>query len=273
MPTFREAADSYLQNGGCSEYLDRVVLFMGDMDVRSISPWTVYNMALELYPKGAGSTRNRQAVTPSSVVLNHASFRGWCLPFKAKRFKEVKDKEKHPASAAWMFQFLKQADKEGHYRIAALVLFMHQTASRVSEALRLEWSDVAIGERTALLRRTKTEENSIRYLTEDLINRFLNLPRDNKLAFGYTCRWNINERLKAICKRADIEYRSTHEAGRHSFATNAMNLGVGIRIAMDAGGWKSSSLFIETYSHTVKAGRMVANRLDEEKDKSGFKFS
>lgn len=41
-----------------------------------------------------------------------------------------------------------------------------------------------------------------------------------------------------------------------------MNAGVGVRVAMDAGGWKSSSIFLETYCHTIDAGRTVMERFN-----------
>lgn len=34
---------------------------------------------------------------------------------------------------------------------------------------------------------------------------------------------------------------------------------------MDAGGWKSSVVFLETYSHTENAGHMVADAFNRER--------
>jgi len=50
--------------------------------------------------------------------------------------------------------------------------------------------------------------------------------------------------------------------GRHAFATNAISAGVDIKTAMEAGDWKSSVIFLETYVHTKNAGRVVADRLN-----------
>lgn len=40
-----------------------------------------------------------------------------------------------------------------------------------------------------------------------------------------------------------------------------------VRTAMDAGGWKSSAIFLETYVHVKHAGRLVADRFN------AFQFS
>ena len=73
--------------------------------------------------------------------------------------------------------------------------------------------------------------------------------------FRYTDPKAVNRRMKAVCRRAGIEYRSTHSAGRHSFGTNAMKEGADVKEAMDAGRWKSAKLFLETYVHSEEAGR------------------
>lgn len=75
----------------------------------------------------------------------------------------------------------------------------------------------------------------------------------------------MNKRIAAVCDRAEIEKRTTHSAGRHSFGTNAMNLpDADIKMAMDAGGWKSAKLFLETYVHSKNAGKTLAEKLDKQ---------
>ena len=68
--------------------------------------------------------------------------------------------------------------------------------------------------------------------------------------------------MARVCRRAGIEVRTTHSAGRHSFGTNAVKAGV--KEAMEAGGWKSARLFIETYVHADEAAKKVAAMFDVE---------
>lgn len=262
--TFHDASASYLAHGGEGRYLERVTDYFGDTGIRDIHPFDVRLMAETLYPDASGATRNRCAITPARAVLLHAYDRGWRDLIRVRRFREDRPARKQPASITWMFAFLRQCDRDQLGHLAALVLFMAQTGARVSEAIRLEWSDVDLAGRTALLCRTKTEANSLRHLSDELAERMRGLDRDSdRPVFLYTLRHSVSERIGAVCARADIPYKSPHLCGRHTFATTAMDLGADIRDAMDAGGWRSSRVFMETYVHPRKApGRQIADRFN-----------
>lgn len=264
--TFNEAVISYLDNGGEAKYLERIKAILGDRLLKDIFPFDVREVALQLYPETShsGSTRNRCAVSPIRAVILHAYDRGWCPLIRIKRFKQDKPKRKDPANSIWMYAFIKECEKSNLYGLAALVLFMHQTAARISEAIRLEWPQVDFINRKILILRTKTGINSERYLTDELIHRLSNLPKlENKPVFGYISRFSINERIKAVCQRANISYKSSHLAGRHSFATNAIKSGIDIKTAMDAGDWKSESIFLGTYVHSENASKTLAEKFNK----------
>ena len=162
--------------------------------------------------------------------------------------------------------FCRQADRDGLPHLSALVMFMAQTGARVSEAVALRWPEVDIAGRTATLLRTKTSTNSVRHLTDDLVARIRKLERDadfDEPVFRYRSRHSVSERIAAVCMRAEIPYKSPHVCGRHTFATTAIDSGIDVRTAMDAGDWKSSSVFLETYVHSRRtAGRVVADRFN-----------
>lgn len=81
--------------------------------------------------------------------------------------------------------------------------------------------------------------------------------------FRYTSRFSVSERIRAVCRRAEIPYKSPHLCGRHTFATTAIELGIDIGTAMAAGEWRSSKVFLETYVHPrINAGRLVADRMN-----------
>ncbi|HEV7293122.1 MAG TPA: tyrosine-type recombinase/integrase [Devosia sp.] len=264
-PTFAMAAQSYLGNGGERRYLPRILDHMGEVPVAEITPYAIYEMAKALFPTQSGATRNRQALSPARAVMIHAYERGWCPLIRVRRFKEEPRRRKQPASQAWLHVFCRQRDKDGLSHLAALVIFMSHTGARVSEATRLRWSEVDLVGRKAVLLRTKTETNSVRHLTDELVMRLHQLKEEADLdepVFRYRCRFSVNERIAAVCRRAEIPYKSSHACGRHSFATNAIGFGMDVRTAMDAGGWKSSSIFIETYVHSRNAGRLVADRFN-----------
>lgn len=259
MHTFQETAESYIRNGGEERYLAPIIEYFFDRDITSIAPFDIREMAEKLYEGRSGATKNRQAITPARAVMMHGYERGWCAYLRIRRFKQEERKRKKPASTAWMFAFMRQCEQDNLHHLAALVLFMQQTGARVSEAIRLEWTEVDLQKKKVVLLKTKTSSNSIRYLTEELADRMERLERYTELpVFCYTSRFSVNERIKAVCDRAGIPYKSPHLVGRHSFATNAIKAGLDIKTAMDAGGWKSASIFLETYVHNDEAGKATS---------------
>lgn len=265
--TFREAAESFVENGGSGRHLPRVVEYFGDRPLTEIVPFDIREMALVLYPHQKNATRNRQAMAPALAVMRHGYDRGWCGYIRIRRFKEERPKRKVPAPRAWLHAFARQCRKDGLENLAALVLFMATSGARVSEAINARWKDVDIARRTVLLRKTKTETNSTRGLTGEVADRIAALrgaagPEDR--VFGYSSRQSVNTRIAAVCKRAEISYKSSHACGRHTFATSAMEMGLDISTTMKAGGWRSSAVFLQTYVHSQpNAARTVADQFGQ----------
>ncbi len=259
--TFNQAAESYITHGGEAKYLSPIIKHFNNKTLLTIAPFDIRNLADILYPTQTGSTKNRCVLSPARAVMNHGYDRGWCPLIRIRRFKTEKPTPKIPASTIWMFMFMRQCDLDKLPHLASLILFMNQTGARISEAINLKWNEVNLSERKVLLLKTKTERNSVRALTDELVSRMSILPRwDN--VFKYTSRYSVNEAIQRVCERAKIVYKSPHLVGRHSFATNAINKGIDIKTAMDAGGWKSVSIFVETYVHTKDAGRIVADQFN-----------
>jgi len=261
--TFEEAALSYLQQGGEGRFLPRILKHFREQALGGITPGDIRQMAILLYPKAGPATRNRQAIIPARAVIRHGHSRGWCAPISVELYPVPKSRKHKPVDRMWLDAFLKQSDHDKLPHLSACVLFMNQTATRVSEAIRIEGQDIDLQRRIAILDRTKTDEDAYRYLTAELVVRIAALKSGHdERVFSYTDPKAVNRRIRAVCKRAGITYRSTHSAGRHSFATNAMASGADVKDAMDAGGWKTARLFMETYVHSHDAGRRVAEMFD-----------
>jgi integrase len=264
--SFAETAASYLQHGGNDRHLQPIIDHFGDRNLATIFPFDVKQMAIDLYPTQSNATRNRQALTPARAVINHGYERGWCNLIRIKKLKEEKPLPKTPASPIWMHAFIRRCDRDGLPHLAALVLFMAQTAARVSEAVNLKWKDVDLPARRALILKTKTGTNSIRHLTDEQVSRLRAMrgsEPDDAPVFRYRNRHAVNERIKAVCRRAEISYKSSHLCGRHTFATTAMDLGMDVRTAMEAGDWRTASIFLGIYVHPRQnSGRIVADRFN-----------
>lgn len=262
--TFAQAAQHYLDRGGEARYLGPIVAYFSDTPLRAIYPAHIRAMAEAIYPSQSNSTRNRQAVTPARAVILHGYDHGWCELIRVRRFKTERPVRPKAASPVWLHCFTRQCDRDGLPHVAAIVMFMATTGARVSEAIALQWRQVDLTGRTALLLKTKTSTNSMRYLTDEVAARLRDLQAGterHERVFRYTSRHSVNERIRAVCQRADIPYKPPHTCGRRTFATRAIELGMDVSTAMTAGDWKSSSVFLEVYVQArVNAGRMVADR-------------
>ena len=264
--TFEDAAESYIEHGGEGRYLPPIIEYFGDdRPLATITPFDIKQMALTLYPAHANSTRNRCVLAPARAVMIHGYERGWCPLIRLSRFKQDPPRRKTPASIPWLQIFVRQCDLDGLPHIAALVMFMSLTGARISEAINLRWREVDFMARRVMLLKTKTEKYSPRGLTDALAKRLMamgvNADPDDRV-FRLSHRKSANDRIKRVCERADISYKSPHLCGRHAFATNAMALGAGLREAMDAGGWKSVEVFVGTYVHIQDAHKLVTNRFN-----------
>lgn len=261
--TFEEAALSYMDQGGEARYLAPIIRHFKGRPVGTITPAEIRASAAALYPEAAASTKNRQGIGPARSVVMHAHYLGWCGAIRVKQFEVPKSRKNRPVERIWIDAFMREADASKLPHLSALVLFMHQTGTRISESLRIMGEHVDLGERFVWLEKTKTEEWVSRELTAELVGRIAGLrPKRGDRVFGYTDRSAVNRVMFRVAERAGIERRSTHAAGRHSFATNAIAAGAGIKDAMEAGGWKSSKLFMDTYVHARQGARRVAELFD-----------
>lgn len=262
--TFAEAAASYLALGGEGKYLPRILARIGDKPVAEVTAGEIRFLALEIFPSAKNSTRNRHAITPCRAVMNHAHELGWCNWLRIRSFRNAPAKRYAPPDQDWLATFVEFCDRHRLPKLAALVLFMNHTGARVSEAIALRAEHVDLEARTAVLVKTKTDRHSERALSAELVRRIriIGLAPGERV-FGQRCRHNVNDRLRCVCRRAGLEYKSSHAVGRAAFATNALNMGLGIRTAMDAGGWRTARIFLEVYVHTAAAGKAVANRIDQ----------
>ncbi len=261
--TFAEAADSYVRHGGEAKYLSKLLPLIGSTPLATIVPFDVRELAKMLYPTQSNATRNRCVITPIRAVCYHGADRGWGPIVKIRNFREEKPKRKKAASQAWLHAFVRQCAKDGLPHVAALVMFMSQTGARVSEAIALRWEDVDLVNRTALLVKTKTDRNSTRWMTDQLVARLYKLAEGAdpaKPVFRFTNRHAVNERIAAVCRRAGVSYKPSHTCGRHAFANNTLAMGIDIKSIMDAGGWRSAAVFLGTYANPRNAGRIVADR-------------
>lgn len=262
--TFDEAALSYMEAGGEAVFLTPLIHRFRGRTLASIKPGEIQQAARELYPGRKPATWNRQGIAPARAVINHAAALGWCASIRVKHF-PVSRVRRQAADRAWLDAFVARADLDALPHLAAAVMFMAQTGARASEAVHVLPEHVDLHGRVILLAKTKTGEWEPAHITRELVLRIANLDQgEGEPLFGYASRWGLYRRMKAVCRRAKLPWRPPHEAGRHSYATNALANGATLRQVMEGGRWKSARLVLEIYAHAESGGRDIADMMDAE---------
>lgn len=242
--TFAKASMLYRAAEKPTRFLPRIEDHWRDTLIRDITPGAIKQSAISLYPNASGATRNRQVIVPTQAVINHAAESGLCQKISVPRF-PVSAKIKTPATREWVEAF--RASASPH--LGALALFMFTTGARVSEALALQWGDVDLQKRTALIRQTKIGNERTAELPTPLVVALANLAKvKGRGVFKYASKSTTDKVWRSAVKRAGIEPLSFHSC-RHGFATTLLHAGIDVVTIAKLGGWKSAQHVLQTYGH------------------------
>jgi integrase len=252
--TFPQAVALYLKAGKSDKYLGKIEDHWKDAKVKSMTSGAIRQSAIDIYPGCSGATWNRQVITPTQAVINHCAELEKCAPIRVKRFKFEK-KIKEPVTVEWLDAFCAYADKQ----MSALAIFMFATACRISEARRLQWSDVDFQQRTILVRKTKNKKERKPNMPARLLVALANLDRDTApfATPESTLRRAWDAVIAEAAKATPGFARLTFHSCRHGFATKLLRDNIDPKTAAGLGGWDSVSLFLETYAHAMKNARLT----------------
>jgi len=252
--TFPQAVDLYMKADKVTSkrtelYIKRLLVHWGDKLVKEMKAGMIKQSAIDIHPSDSGATRNRQVITPTRAIINHCADLELCQPIRIKNFKFDR-KIKKPILVNWLDTFCAHADP----KMAALALFMFSTGCRISEARRLEWSDIDFQDRVVLIRKTKNRRQRLPHMPARLLVALANLPRDVQ-PFG---RSEMTVRLAwdaVIAKAAETVPgfpRLTFHSCRHGFATGLLRRRVDVTTVAYLGGWKTPAQVLKTYGHALK---------------------
>lgn len=226
--------------------------------VVDMTPGAIRQSAIDLYPDCTGATWNRQVITPTQAIINHCAELELCPPVRIKRFKFEK-KIKRPVTLEWLDAFCKHADA----RMKALATFLFATGCRISEARRVQWSDIDFQQRTILIRKTKNKRQRLPHMPQRLLVALGNLTDRDTSPFGQP-ETSLRRDWDAVIAKVDKQgfERLTFHSCRHGFATKLLRDGIDPKTAATLGGWDSVSLFIETYAHAMPNARLTEGLFD-----------
>jgi len=264
--TFAKAALLYKAAGKPSKYLKKIAIYWKDTLIKDITPGAIRQSALTLYPNHSGATLNRQGITPTQSIINYCAELELCPPIRVRRFKFEK-KIKKPVLLEWLDTFCAHADLQ----MSALATLMFATACRISEARRLEWSDIDFKERTILVRKTKNKRERLPSMPYRLLVLLAKLPRDRK-PFGepetnLRRHWDV-EVLKTATIVPGFE-RLTFHSCRHGFATKLLRDGIDPKTVAELGGWDDIGTLMKTYVHAMPSARIADRIFDTDLTRDG----
>ncbi len=144
----------------------------------------------------------------------------------------------------------------------ACLLFIQTTGRRVGEAIALKRSDIDLETGKVTIGTTKNGDAATAKFIPQVIHFLRNNPSRHGLVFGFVTYNGIQNGLRRACKRAGVQYISTHQIWRHSFATNLHESeGWTSKAIADAGGWKTVRVVDDTYIHTNKISDKATDAL------------
>ena len=246
--TFAHAALSYLEAGKDFRFIEPILNIWKNKKITNIKPGHVQDIARKLYPNAGPATHNRQAITPISAIINFAADRGLCYPIRVKKF-SVPKSIRSAIDRDWIDAFMYHGTVPW---IGPFALFNFITAARSGETIALAPSHfdyrrkIAVGDKP-----TKNGDPRIFYLTDELISHVRDLEPRYGRTFGFTSQNGaFRKHWKRTIELAGIQHVTPHEAGRHSFATEAIvRQNKNIPSVAKVGNWKSHSLLSQTYAH------------------------
>ncbi len=230
------------------------------MRLAAIKPGQIRALAKKLYPGLKPQTWNRQVIVPVSAVMNHAHDLGMCPLIRIKRFSPQDEKIKRAIDREWIDQFRAHATTP---YVAAYALFLHTTAARSTEAIRLRPCDLDLEKRHGFSPvKTKTGNRRQFWLTEEMAEELRCLPpkalkwgkhKGEARIFGWAdCKGPI-EPWKETCRRAGLGYVTPYEAGRHSFATEGITRQERNPVMVaKVGNWSDTKVLLKNYAHPEK---------------------
>lgn len=245
--TFAQALALYVQDGKDTRFTLKLLDHFAKWKIKDITGPVIRTAAKTLYPDATAATWNRQVITPMRAIINHAADAKRLPKISVKRFKEER-KARPAGSKVWLDAFCKAAKKLDMPETAAIARFMFETATRVSEACRLTWENVDLQLGIAFLEKTKTEPRKV-FLTRAMVIDLANIRSLHEtLVFAAANRSTVKKRFDKVIKEAGLSRLTSHEIGRHGFATEMIRRnGVDVATTADHGGWKSRRLLMETY--------------------------
>ena len=246
--TFAEAAISYMEAGGEKRFLAPLLKRFGNMAVADIGQAELDAAAVSIYPDATSATRNRQVYSPVSAILKHV---GVEKPFRRPKGSQGTSRLTwlRPEEATRLLEAAETVD----VRFGALCTFLLYTGCRLSEALRLKWSDVQLEEGFAYVGHTKNSEPRAVHLPAGVVSSLKGLPSVRPSVFRLSKHGRLYHMLSEASRKSGVVLpdRLAFHVFRHTYgAWMRRYSGLDTTGLVATGAWRSRQA-AAVYEHAV----------------------
>ena len=268
--SFAAAVNSYLETAPRSANhkarLHRLLKATGDIPLSEANQAKAIELKrIMLRPDAAPGTYTRAIVMPMRAVLWHAHAQGWC---DAPQI--IAPRENQGRTLFLMPDEAERLIDAAAPHLKPLILFLIGTGARMSEALELEWRDVDLVGRRAILWRTKNGNRRTAQLPSRVVAALAEIrgistestvfvANDGESYADRERRYGgqIKTAWAGAIRRAGLNPELTPHACRHTWATWHYAIHKDPLKLKIEGGWSSLAL-VERYAHLMPAGHEAA---------------
>lgn len=247
---------AYVKDGGESRFVLPMARRLAGKRLKDITPAEIREAARLEYPEASNATLNRQGITPARAVINFGHDQGWCPSIRVRSFPVEK-----PKRQAVDARYLDKLRPHLPHRLYVMMMFLHVTGRRVSDAIHLTADRVDIESGRVWFETTKNGEPAVTFMTPEVRDLVAEIMPEAGKVFPYAHRSSVYSTLRRGCEKAGVPYLGTHQPGRHSFATMLSDAGFSTKAIAEAGGWKSTRLVAEIYEHPEDVGTRAAKAI------------
>jgi integrase/recombinase XerD len=256
--TFSEAATLYLEARPASPQwladINRLCAVIGDRLLDDIKQHVLVDAASSLYPHCQASSKNRSVFGPAAAILHYAASNELCSYRRISRLKE-----KRPEPRAMRKEDAARLIAAADGKLKLLLVFLFCQGWRISDVLRLQWTDIDLAEGLVRYHMSKSD----RWMTTALHITVITMLSHEAIQTGHIFPWahrsSVSRLLGPLCRQCGIKF-TCHQA-RHSFASWLNAEGASTKEIMEAGAWADMRSVLRYTNVDATRVRLTINKI------------
>lgn len=253
-PTFGRVADMYMQakqsSANDQRYIERLKAAyipsadkrLEEIPIKDVRRMHIDEAASSLYPKGAASTKNRQAYVPAASILHYAAENELRDYIVVRKLREDDPESRRPLPGTGKALL---GNTDGIERAFLAVLFYQ--GFRVTETLSLDWSRIDLRGRTIALYVSKAKRQKAVAMHPETRKALAPHVQTSGKVFPWKDRHAVYRWLRPLCKRLGVTF--TPHMARHDFGSGLEEAGATPGDLVKVGSWTSEKSTAR-YRHT-----------------------